>query len=130
MGQYCKLLMVTSENNNKFYIMEEKNGILHIEYGRVDSTSTKLTKPMSEWSKLYREKTKKGYKDVTHLVTEKVVDEIEEVDEVLAKLDEAKVNLFLDLMQKYTDGVVKSTYSVTYKNVTVEQVKKSSDCSR
>jgi poly [ADP-ribose] polymerase len=104
--------------------MEEKNGTLHIEYGRVDSTSTKLTKPMSEWSKLYREKTKKGYKDVTHLVTEKVVDEIEEVDEVLAKLDEAKVNAFLDLMQKYTDGLVKNTYSVTYKSVTVEQVKK------
>lgn len=124
MGQYCKLLMVTSENNNKFYIMEEKNGTLHIEYGRVDSTSTKLTKPMSEWAKLYREKTKKGYKDVTHLVTEKVVDEIEEVDEVLAKLDEAKVNAFLDLMQKYTDGLVKNTYSVTYKSVTVEQVKK------
>ncbi len=124
MGQYCKLLMVTSENNNKFYIMEEKNGTLHIEYGRVDSTSTKLTKPMSEWSKLYREKTKKGYKDVTHLVTEKVVDEIEEVDEVLSKLDEAKVNAFLDLMQKYTDGLVKNTYSVTYKSVTVEQVKK------
>lgn len=124
MGQYCKLLMVTSENNNKFYIMEEKNGTLHIEYGRVDSTSTKLTKPMSEWSKLYREKTKKGYKDITHLVTEKVVDEIEEVDDVLAKLDEAKVNAFLDLMQKYTDGLVKTTYSVTYKSVTVEQVKK------
>lgn len=124
MGQYCKLLMVTSENNNKFYIMEEKNGTLHIEYGRVDSTSTKLTKPMSEWSKLYREKTKKGYKDVTHLVTEKVVDEIEEVDDVLTKLDEAKVNAFLDLMQKYTDGLVKTTYSVTYKSVTVEQVKK------
>lgn len=124
MGQYCKLLMVTSENNNKFYIMEEKNGTLHIEYGRVDSTSVKLTKPMSEWSKLYREKTKKGYKDVTHLVTEKVVDEIEEVDDVLAKLDEAKVNAFLDLMQKYTDGLVKTTYSVTYKSVTVEQVKK------
>jgi poly [ADP-ribose] polymerase len=104
--------------------MEEKNGTLHIEYGRVDSTSTKLTKPMSEWSKLYREKTKKGYKDVTHLVTEKVVDEIEEVDEVLSKLDEAKVNAFLDLMQKYTDGLVKNTYSVTYKSVTVEQVKK------
>ena len=124
MGQYCKLLMVTSENNNKFYIMEEKNGTLHIEYGRVDSTSTKLTKPMSEWSKLYREKTKKGYKDVTHLITEKVIDDIEEVDDVLAKLDEAKVNAFLDLMQKYTDGLVKTTYSVTYKSVTVEQVKK------
>lgn len=124
MGQYCKLLMVTSENNNKFYIMEEKNGTLHIEYGRVDSTSVKLTKSMSEWSKLYREKTKKGYKDVTHLVTEQVVDDIQEVDDVLARLDEAKVNAFLDLMQKYTDGLVKTTYSVTYKSVTVEQVKK------
>jgi poly [ADP-ribose] polymerase len=128
MGQYCKLVMVTEANNNKFYIMEEKNGLIHIEYGRVDSSSTKLTKSMSQWGSIYREKTKKGYKDVTHLVTEKVEDDsTDEVDEVLAKLDEAKVNAFLDLMQKYTDGLVKNTYSVTYKSVTVEQVKKAQD---
>ena len=117
--------MVTEANNNKFYIMEEKAGVIQIEYGRVDSTSTKLTKPLSQWNSIYKEKTKKGYKDVTDLVTEKVV-ETDEVDdtEVLSKLDEAKVNAFLDLMQKYTDGLVKNTYSVTYKSVTVEQVKK------
>jgi poly [ADP-ribose] polymerase len=117
--------MVTEANNNKYYIMEEKAGVIHIEYGRVDSTSTKLTKPLSQWNSIYKEKTKKGYKDVTDLVTEKVV-ETDEVDdaEVLSKLDEAKVNAFLDLMQKYTDGLVKNTYSVTYKSVTVEQVKK------
>ena len=117
--------MVTEANNNKFYVMEEKAGVIQIEYGRVDSTSTKLTKPLSQWNSIYKEKTKKGYKDVTDLVTEKVV-ETDEVDdtEVLSKLDEAKVNAFLDLMQKYTDGLVKNTYSVTYKSVTVEQVKK------
>jgi poly [ADP-ribose] polymerase len=117
--------MVTEANNNKYYIMEEKAGVIHIEYGRVDSTSTKLTKPLSQWNSIYKEKTKKGYKDVTDLVTEKVV-ETGEVDdaEVLSKLDEVKVNTFLDLMQKYTDGLVKNTYSVTYKSVTVEQVKK------
>lgn len=117
--------MVTEANNNKFYILEEKSGVIHIEYGRVDSTSTKLTKPLSQWNSIYKEKIKKGYKDVTDLVTEKVTD-VEETDdtEVLSKLDEAKVNAFLDLMQKYTDGLVKNTYSVTYKSVTVEQVKK------
>jgi len=121
MAFYCKLLMVTSENNNKFYIMEEKDGKLHIEYGRVDATSTKLTKPLSEYNKLYREKTKKGYKDVTSLVTEVVGDSTETV---LAKLDSQIVNTFLDLMQKYTDGLVKNVYSVTYKSVTLEQVRK------
>ena len=125
MSKYCKLVMVTENNNNKYYVMQEKNGVIEIEYGRVDSTSTKLTKPLSQWNSIYKEKTKKGYKDVTDLVTEKVV-ETDEVDdtEVLSKLDEAKVNAFLDLMQKYTDGLVKNTYSVTYKSVTVEQVKK------
>ena len=125
MGKFCKLVMVTENNNNKYYSMTEKNGVIEIEYGRVDSTSTKLTKPLSQWNSIYKEKTKKGYKDVTDLVTEKVV-ETDEVDdaEVLSKLDEAKVNVFLDLMQKYTDGLVKNTYSVTYKSVTVEQVKK------
>ena len=101
--------MVTEANNNKFYIMEEKAGVIQIEYGRVDSTSTKLTNPLSQWNSIYKEKTKKGYKDVTDLVTEKVV-ETDELDdtEVLSKIDEAKVNAFLDLMQKYTDGLVKN----------------------
>jgi poly [ADP-ribose] polymerase len=125
MGQYCKLVMVTEQNNNKFYVMQEKDGMLHIEYGRVDSSSTKLTKSMSQWASIYREKTKKGYKDVTHLVTEKVEEDTEDtIEAVLAKLDSTKVNTFLELMQKYTDGLVKNTYSVTYKSVTIEQVKK------
>lgn len=124
MGKFCKLVMVTENNNNKYYSMTEKNGVIEIEYGRVDSTSTKLTKPISQWNSIYKEKTKKGYKDVTDLVTEKVVGAEADDVEVLSKLDEAKVNAFLDLMQKYTDGLVKNTYSVTYKSVTVEQVKK------
>jgi poly [ADP-ribose] polymerase len=119
--------MVTPNNNNKFYIMEEKNGTIHIEYGRVDSTSTKLTKPSSQWTSIYKEKTKKGYVDVTDLVTEKIPIDQTADEEQLAIIQDAKVQRFLDLMQKYVDGLVKNTYSVTYKNVTVEQVKKAQD---
>ncbi len=124
MPRYNKLVFISENNNNKFYIMEEKNGQLHIEYGRIDHTSTKLTKSMGEWESILRSKIKKGYKDVTDLVTEKVIDTPDSNDiTVLSKLDEVKVNTFLDLMQKYTNGLVTNTYSVTYKNVTIKQIK-------
>jgi poly [ADP-ribose] polymerase len=57
--------MVTGANNNKFYNMTEEDGQLKVEYGRVGSSKTVKMYPMSKWNYLYRNKTKKGYKDVT-----------------------------------------------------------------
>lgn len=123
MGKYAKLLMITAENNNKFYLMEEKSGQLHIEYGRVESSSTKLTKPMSEWDKIYNSKVKKGYKDVTAYAAETTITSTSgKSDGKLASTGMMKVDEFMSLMQQYTDGLVKQTYSVTAKQVTQQQV--------
>lgn len=123
MAKYAKLLMITTENNNKFYLMEEKSGQLHIEYGRVESSSTKLTKPMSEWDKIYNSKVKKGYKDVTAYAAETtVITDNGKGDTKLVGTGMMKVDEFMSLMQRYTDGLVKQTYSVTAKQVTQQQV--------
>ncbi len=123
MSKYAKLLMVTAENNNKYYIMEEKGGLIHIEYGRVESSSTKLTKPLSQWDSIYKSKTKKGYKDVTAYAAETtVITTDNKSNEKLSSTGIMKVDEFMSLMQQYTDGLVKATYSVTAKQVTQEQV--------
>lgn len=122
MSKYAKLLMVTTENNNKFYIMEEKGGVIHIEYGRVESSSTKLTKPLSQWDSIYKSKTKKGYKDVTAYAAETTVVNDDPKDNKFDKTGMMKVDEFMSLMQQYTDGLVKATYSVTAKQVTQAQV--------
>ena len=121
MSKYAKLLMITTENNNKYYIMEENGGLIHIEYGRVESSSTKLTKPLSQWDSIYKSKTKKGYKDVTAYAAETTVT-TDTKDSKFDKTGMMKVDEFMSLMQQYTDGLVKATYSVTAKQVTQAQV--------
>ena len=66
-----KLIMMTDQNNNKFYNMIPNNdGTFTATYGRIDSTSTNKIYPMSKWDATYRNKVKKGYKDVTELYIE------------------------------------------------------------
>lgn len=122
MNKYVKLLFVSVQNNNKYYTMTENNGVIDIEYGRVESSSTKLTKPMSQWDSIYKSKVKKGYKDVTAYAAETVITTNDKNDTKLSPTGMMKVDEFMSLMQQYTDGLVKATYSVTAKQVTQQQV--------
>lgn len=57
MGKEVRLIMITAENNNKFYNMKENgNGTFTAEYGRVGANPQSTTKSMSQWDKVYREK--------------------------------------------------------------------------
>ena len=71
MARYCKLIMITGANNNKYYEMFEENGQIKVKYGRVESTATTIYKPLSQWNAIVKEKEKKGYKNVTDLVSVK-----------------------------------------------------------
>lgn len=61
-------MMVTAENNNKYYEMREKeNGTFEAHYGRVGGFRSKSVHPMAQWERKVREKKSKGYTDQTHL---------------------------------------------------------------
>ena len=62
-----RLVMVTAENNNKFYNMTVENNSLILEWGRIGDKTSTMTKPSSEFDKIFKEKIKKGYIDVTQL---------------------------------------------------------------
>lgn len=63
-----RLIMVTADNNNKYYNMDDLgNGYLEVTYGRVGTSGTKKEYPIRDWDKIYRSKTGKGYKDVSNL---------------------------------------------------------------
>lgn len=62
------LVMVTANNNNKFYKMEPHGDQFRVEFGRVGGGSQFASYPMSQWSKKYNEKIRKGYVDRTELV--------------------------------------------------------------
>lgn len=121
--QYCKLLMVTPGNNNKYYEMVYEGGsTFTVKYGRVESTETKKSYPYSQWDKKYNEKLGKGYKDVTHLVSVEVAEKDSKGKDVIVKSGDVAVDKFLALMQEYTNGLVSKTYSVKYDKVSQKQV--------
>lgn len=124
MGKFARLVMVTADNNNKYYEMtEDGSGSFDVKYGRIQSTAQTARYSMYDWNKKYNEKVNKGYKDVTHTVAvEIVVDDPKEDKVEMAKLEDAKVQVFLELMNKYTNGLVAKTYTVKAQSVTQKQV--------
>ena len=123
MSKYCKLLMVGAEaNNNKFYEMIWDGGAdFEVKFGRVEGGAQTATYPYSKWGSKYNEKLKKGYKDVTQFVT--TTDTTTSAPTADAStIKEAKVREFMQLMKKYTDGLVSNTYSVKAESVTQAQV--------
>lgn len=121
--QYVKLIMVTGENNNKYYEMtwDGKSPDFNVKYGRVESTAMTGSYPINKWNSMYSSKVKKGYKDVTEYVTTEIKDVAVE-SEKLGKISDNKVEEFMALMKRYTDGLVAKTYSVKATSVTQKQV--------
>lgn len=125
MGKTVKLIMVTENNNNKFYSMfEQGDGTFKVEYGRVESTPQHASYNMSQWETKYREKVKKGYKDITELYAI----ENDEEDETGTKTDESfisndsYVKKLIEDLKRWATNTVKSNYKVSTKNVTQKMV--------
>ena len=61
-----KLIMVTAENNNKFYNMHDNgNGFFTATWGRVGTTGQSKDYPLNKWDSTYNSKVKKGYTDIS-----------------------------------------------------------------
>ncbi len=112
-----KLIMVSSQNNNKYYEMrEQEGGTFSVSYGRVGSRGAIRQYPIRQWEKKYREKVRKGYRDVTHLFAEK--------DESKALLDikNPAVKRLINTLTLYADKAINTNYTVTADQVTHQQV--------
>lgn len=125
--QYAKLIMVTPDNNNKFYEMTWDGGSsFSVKYGRVESTSTSISYPYSQWNKKYNEKINKGYRDVTDMVSVRVT-QVKKQSDSLADITDKMVHRFMSLMKQYTDGLVSKTYSVKADAVSQKQIDAAQD---
>lgn len=117
MNKYAYLIMVNAgNNNNKVYIMNSDGVTLTCRYGRVDDNDTirgerTATYPASDWNSKYRSKLKKGYKDITELKS-------------VTKNDVGVTTSsgLLQTLQNYSNGFVKSNYSVQAASVTSKQL--------
>lgn len=121
-----RLVMVTTDNNNKFYNMTDNNdGKITVSRGRVGVTAIAESHPISKWDSLYKSKIKKGYKDVTHLFTETVnstaVSAAGKVS--FSDISDRLIASLIDKLQSYTKTQVAANYKVSADAVSERQIR-------
>lgn len=115
------LIMVTAENNNKYYNCFPEGDNFRVEYGRVNSTKTITNYPMSKWEAQISSKIKKGYKDVTDLKTA-LVEEIKTDGTKYKDIENESVRRIIEKLRSLARDTVKKNYSVSSASVTEEMV--------
>ena len=115
------LIMVTAENNNKYYNCFPEGDNFRVEYGRVNSTKTITSYPMSKWESQISSKIKKGYKDVTDLKTA-LVEEIKTDGTKYKDIENESVRRIIEKLRGLARDTVKKNYSVSSASVTEEMV--------
>lgn len=113
----AKLIMVTINNNNKFYEMQEnEDDTFTVTYGRVGSRGTTATYPIRLWDSKWKEKIRKGYKDQTYLYAN------QSTDQALPVIDDDTVKALLKDLMSYAKQSIFTNYAVTADQVTRQQV--------
>ena len=116
-----KLICVTPNNNNKFYNMTDLgNGQFKVEYGRVGTTATTLTYPISDWNKKYNEKIKKGYVDITESLSKEI--RKSELD-----IEDKDVKELISFLMSCAKQSIKTNYNISIDNISDVQINKVQD---
>jgi len=117
-SKVVKLLMITENNNNKFYNMHDNDsGYFTVEYGRVGNTSQTQTYPISKWNSKYNSKIKKGYKDITELFIEESNNSSKIVD-----IENNEVAKLVKMLQDYAKATINKNYNISSSKVTRKQI--------
>lgn len=136
MSKVAKLVMVTSNNNNKFYTMTDNdNGTFTVEYGRVGANPQTSTYSISQWNKKYNEKVKKGYTDNTDLfIVEEVQSDNTDNNKTVAQkvvdfaVTRSKVVInIVKKLQAWANKSISENYTVSSEDVTQKQVDKAQE---
>jgi len=118
MSSIVKLIKVEpNSNNNKFYNMTDLgDGSFRAEWGRVGQKGQSQIYGMGQWDKKYREKTsKKGYRDVSELVTESKSSD-------LVPLKDPELDKLFNFLMTCSRQAIASNYVTESKDVTQIQV--------
>lgn len=115
-----KLLMVTADNNNKFYNMHDNNnGTFTATWGRYGTAGKDTVYPISKWDSTIRSKIAKGYEDVTANTAR--VCEYKAIDD---KEINTLLNAFLENSRQF---ISKFTESTAISDVAAEEAQKHID---
>ncbi len=116
------LIMVTLNNNNKFYRMipDKSGNSFSVVYGRVGTSGTTANYPMNKWDSIYNSKVRKGYVDQTDLHTNVEIEEQD--DDNFKDVTSASVRKLIDTLMNASKQLVKKQYSVSSNDVTPQMI--------
>lgn len=120
--EYKYLLMVTENNNNKYYEMIPNGSSFTVKYGRVGASAQVTSYPESQFSKKYNEKIKKGYVDQTELRKDLVSVEKPEDKQLYKDIEDASVRQLIEFLQKCAKQKIADNYTVSSEKVTQAMV--------
>ncbi len=122
------LVMVTTNNNNKFYKMIPKGDIFIAEYGRLGANSFQRKEyPINKFNSVYNSKVAKGYEDKTELIQEAV--EIETLEETEYKpIPDKIVQMIVDRLQIMAKQTIEANYKIKSSVVTHAMIKEAQAC--
>lgn len=113
----AKLIMVTAQNNNKYYQMEEQaDGTFIVKYGRVGASASVARYPVSKWETKLREKLRKGYTDQTHLFSTRTS------QQQITGIEATAVKELVQQLMDYAKDSIKENYNVRADQVSPQQV--------
>ena len=115
---FAHLVMVTAQNNNKFYDMEIVGDLLNVQYGRIGQSSVSASYPASMWNRKYNEKIRKGYKDMTELVETVHTPATPE----FKPIGDAALDELFQFLLNCSRQIVKNNYTVSTEKVKMQMV--------
>lgn len=117
------LIMVTTENNNKYYNLFPDGDRFRVEHGRVDATKTTAYYPMSKWDSQIKSKLKKGYQDVTDLKKD-LVEEVSSTnpESSYKEIENAVVKAIVEKLQSLARETINKNYTVQASAVTQDMI--------
>lgn len=111
------LVMVTTNNNNKYYRMIPHGDTFEAEYGRVGASCQHASYSMSQWNKKYNEKIKKGYVDQTHLVQDLIQKEKPKGKDGYKEIENKVIAEIVQRLQDMAHQKIQANYKVSSQNV-------------
>lgn len=116
------LLMVTANNNNKYYKMIPCGTIFKVEFGRVGASPQTSSYPMSQWDKKYNEKVKKGYVDKTELIDDLIREEKPKSKSQYKTIENKVIAEIVERLQSMAKSAIQSNYRIESMAVTQAMV--------
>ena len=110
------LIMVTDQNNNKFYNCFPDGDRFRVEYGRINQSSTTAYYPISKWESQINSKLRKGYKDVTDLKTD--LTDGKNTKDPYKQIEVDSIRNVINNLQKEARNTVRRNYTVSTSAVT------------